>query len=637
MDGTRRKPKLVFFQWDHRPNATAASYLLLHMQQHVKCLATHFEVVVVNQDCDYAEICDRHEPDLTLFESGYRSHGSRRVKVVNTGAHAGIPKLGLHNGDPWCDRRAGFISDMEGWSIETYFSISTLAPQYMPALGENLFIWPNFIDPALYRDYGQHKTIPVTLTGQVYGLYPWRQAIFPLIRERYPCLVSPQYAYESEHALRLLSGEAYARVLNASHIVPTCGTMGGEIIRKQFEIPGCKACLLTEKTESLVAAGFADMENCVFADPSDVAERLDYLFAHPDDMGRISEAGHDLVHSRHTLEHRPQIYEWFRLHEKLKPDEKIVQLGPFGSLAKVDRAACQGTIHIVGAPRDRTLLREGDLHLAQDRLEEAKACYARCLNYVSYLPEARFGLALCALREGDPGRASILLADLIKTTITDYGATDPDPVEWAYFLLAMICNDQLAQARKLLDFYPQLSHRELRRVRLILDRGAAVRSNSAQFGRDRKSIHRLLERSDSQWIAWFADILDRCGRHDLAKEIGREGPKTTHRAPMAQHSAPGRPSWRAMFYAGVDRLLIVFRLDGVRPNVPPMPEFQYFGRLVRSLVPPSQRIRLRKTWIALGAFFARMQNACHDRRERTSSLAQLNAGGRQTIRPDAPQ
>jgi hypothetical protein len=68
-----------------------------------------------------------------------------------------------------------------------------------------------------------------------------------------------------------------------------------------------------------------------------------------------------------------------------------------------------------------------------------------------------------------------------------------------------------------------------------------------------------------------------------------------------------------------------------------MPEFQYFGRLTRSLVPPGQRMRLRKTWIALGAFFARMQNAGHDGHERTSRLAQLNAGGRQTIRPDAPQ
>ena len=165
-----RKPKLVFFQWHHQPNASAANYLLLHMQQHVKCLAVHFDVAVINRDCDYAEVCDRREPDLAVFESGYRSHGSSRVKITNTDAHIEVPKLGLHNADAWCDRRTGFLSDMEQWGIETYFSIGTITPEYMPELKENLFVWPNFIDPELYHDYRQHKTIPVTLTGQVYRL-----------------------------------------------------------------------------------------------------------------------------------------------------------------------------------------------------------------------------------------------------------------------------------------------------------------------------------------------------------------------------------------------------------------------------------------------------------------------------------
>ena len=73
----RPKPKLVFFQWDHQPNAGSAKFLLLHMNHHVKCLSEYFDLTVINQDCDYIEICERYEPDLTLFESGYRTHGSR--------------------------------------------------------------------------------------------------------------------------------------------------------------------------------------------------------------------------------------------------------------------------------------------------------------------------------------------------------------------------------------------------------------------------------------------------------------------------------------------------------------------------------------------------------------------------------
>ncbi|MEP9373356.1 glycosyltransferase [Mesorhizobium sp. KR1-2] len=635
-----RKPKLLFFQWDHQPNASAASYLLLHMQQQVKCLQIHFDVVVINRDCDYAEICDRHEPDLAVFESGYRSHGSQRVKITSTDAYNGIPKLGLHNADAWCDRRAGFLSDMEQWGIETYFSIGTMTPEYMPDLKENLFVWPNFIDPEIYRDYGQHKTIPITLTGQVYGLYPWRQEVFPLIRDRYPCLVSPQSTYESKLASRLLSGEAYARVLNASFVVPTCGTVAGEVVRKHFEIPGANACLVTERTAAVEAAGFVDMENCVFADHGNVLERLEYLFAHPDEMQRIAKAGYDLVHSRHTLNHRPQIYQWFMLNKGLRSGEKIVQLGPFGDLTKVERISERGSIHVVGAALDRALLKEGDLLLEQDRVEEAKLRYARCLEYVSYLPEAKFRLAICALREGNADRACDLLVDLIKVTTTDYGAADPDPVEWAYFLLALVCQGSLEQARRLQNFYPRLSNDELRRARLVLERAGrnGDRLASGRHGKDRKSIHQLPERSDPEWLAWFADILKRCGQPDLANALRRNPLAVTATGETA--SSPHFDlvvGWRLRFYAGVDRLMISLRLDGLRPNVPPLPEFRYLWHLARGMVPPSQRRRLRRVQLLLSRSFLRAPTTKRGWRKEFYCFVVRRTSSRRSIPTDVPR
>ncbi|MGO8477647.1 hypothetical protein ACC739_37675, partial [Rhizobium ruizarguesonis] len=74
---------------------------------------------------------------------------------------------------------------------------------------------PNFIDPEVYHDYVQQKVIPVMLTGQAYGLYPWRHTVFPMIRDRYPCLVSPQHAYESKlaastAAVRSVTRQAFA-------------------------------------------------------------------------------------------------------------------------------------------------------------------------------------------------------------------------------------------------------------------------------------------------------------------------------------------------------------------------------------------------------------------------------------------
>lgn len=596
------RPKLVFFQWDHAPNAGSAGYLVLHMQHHVKCLAVHFDVVVVNHDCDYAEICDRHEPDLALFEAGYRSHGSRRIDIRNTSANPGVPKLGLHNADPWCDRRAGFLSDMDRWGIETFFSIGTLLPAYAPEISDSTFVWPNFIDPDTYRDYGQHKTIPVTLTGQVYGLYPWRQRVFPLLRDRYPCLVSPQHAYESRAAARLLSGEAYARALNASLVVPTCGTAGGEVVRKHFEIPAAKSCLVTERSAALEAAGFVDMENCVFADAHDVTDRLDALFADRERLQEITEAGHILVHTRHTLRQRPQIHQWFTLQRGLPADEKIIQLGPFGDLVRARRSEARASAHVAAAGLDRALLRQGDFYLGLGRLEDARHAYAASLDIVSYLPEAKFGLALCALQEGDAGRAAGFLESLIEVTTADYGAVDPDPVEWATYLLALVCGGRLDEARRLRNHYPRLAHREIERIGSVIDRLDGPRTPRAAARRsdeDRKSIHALPERSDAEWLAWVLDILERCHQDELAAEL--RGAASAGSAPPQSRPARRRVAGgRAALYARLDRALLALHLAEVKPNVPPTPRFRYVHRLARNIA----RSLLGRQWRALRSTLA---------------------------------
>src|SRR5690349_21344234 len=75
------KPRLVFFQWDHQG---LPQFLQLHMQQHVRCLAEFFEVTVINKDCDYSKICDKYQPDVALFESGYETYISKKIIIKNT-------------------------------------------------------------------------------------------------------------------------------------------------------------------------------------------------------------------------------------------------------------------------------------------------------------------------------------------------------------------------------------------------------------------------------------------------------------------------------------------------------------------------------------------------------------------------
>jgi len=423
--------------------------------------------------------------------------------------------------------------------------------------------------------------------------------VFPLIRERYPCLVTPQHDYASRYSGGMLVGEAYARALNASLIVPTCGTQGGEVVRKHFEIPAAKACLVTEGTPALSAAGFVDGHNCVFADHRDVVERLEHLFSHPDDLQRITQAGHDLVHSRHTLQHRPQIYQWFMLNRRLQAGEKIIQLGPFGDLAKVERTSGRESVRVIATSHDRRLLKQGDLLLEQGKVEEAKHCYRQCLDYVSYLPEARFRLALCALHEGDADHACRALAGLVETTTLTYGASDPDPVEWACFLLALTCKGDLDKAGRVRDRYPRLSHEELERTYRVLDRLAGKKPGGTESpppAKPRKSIHGLPAVDDEEWLGRLSRMLERCGQGALAARLHGESPNHAGRA--AAHSIT---PWKTRSYAGVDRLMILFHLGHLRPNVPALPEFRYFRHLGKGAARSILKGRLRPLGRALSA------------------------------------
>jgi hypothetical protein len=267
MDHKPPKPKLLFFQYQYKD---LPEFLTMHRLHQVKCLSEFFEVVVFQDSCDYRRVCDQHEPDLALFEmlSGADLLKAGRLEIGNASACQDIPKLALFNADAWCEARAGFISDMEHLGIETALSISTTAAEHIPELADKLFVWPNFIDAGMYRDYGQFKVIPVFFTGAMSTPnYIWRRKIQNAVADCYPSLLSPHRGYLRQSRVgQMMYGEPYARAINASWFVPTCGTVAKEVIRKHFEIPGCKACLVTERSAALESAGFVDMQNCVFAE-----------------------------------------------------------------------------------------------------------------------------------------------------------------------------------------------------------------------------------------------------------------------------------------------------------------------------------------------------------------------------------
>jgi hypothetical protein len=347
--------------------------------------------------------------------------------------------------------------------------------------------------------------------------------MFRLVRERYAALVCPHGGYIGRAATaRMLHGEVYARAMNASWFAPTCGTVAKELLRKHLEIPACKACLVTESSPGLEAAGFMDMQNCVFGQESDALEKMEYLFDHPQELERIILAGYELVHSRHTLKQRDQILQWFRLRKTLKPGERIVQANPFEPLAVRQKPSAMDNSIPIPSGAHLRLLRQGDVMLGSGNYEGAEVLYRKASNYIPWMPEPTFRLALCGLYRGDARAAYASINGLSQYVLTEYKAIDPDPIEWAYSIVALLCLGELGAAAERAGQFPWLCHPELDRarwaVRVLKGEGTPV-AMETEAQKRRYSIHELPDRSLKEWVGQICIMLRAGGQRRLAEAL----------------------------------------------------------------------------------------------------------------------
>ena len=501
-----------------RPGLPA--YIRLHLQEQVRCLAQFFDVTVIDGSCDYGRLCEEHRPELSVFESGVYVGPPRAI--TNTSAHPQIPKLGFCHCDAYCETREVFIADMAAWGVEDFFTLSVSLATYTPTLADQMFVWPNFVDPEIFRDYGLPKVIPVLFTGSQATHYPWRNAVNRIAAQHYPTLQSPHFGwFNAQKTTRMFSGESYARMINAAQVAPTCGTIANEIVRKHFEIPACNTCLITQRTPALEAAGFLDQVNCVFVDETDALDKLDWLFQHPDERQRISRAGHDLVHARHTIQARDQIYQWFLLRKQLKPHQRIVQPGPFLPLTIVDRNSGIRNGHVQCGALDRMLLAQGDEHLWAGRYDEAEKFYYQCLNYHK-MPEPKLRLALCCLFKGKAEAGARWLWEQMQGVHVGFANAEPDPVEWAYYIVALLCLGKTSEAVIRAGQFESLRHLELERVRAVVhtlaDHSRPSSASRIQAG-FRLSVHQLPDRTLEIWLNDLRKMLKACHQAELAEKL----------------------------------------------------------------------------------------------------------------------
>jgi hypothetical protein len=526
------RPKLLFFQFQY--DEQLPKFILTHKGEHVACLEQFFDVAVVREDCSLDRMCDLHQPELILVESGVPNPACRRPRVSDLHAHRHIPRLGLLHADAFCSGRSGFLSDMDAWGIHTYFCIALAAPAYNPAIEGQLFVWPNFVDSSVFRDYGQDKTIPVLFAGNRNPLYPWRRRVLRALDPFYASSSLAHPGYSLRSSTQYVHGESYARLLNSAWFVPSCGTVAKDVVRKHFEAPASKACLVAQRTRLLEHAGFVDMENCVFADESDAADKIETLLADQARLLAVIERGHALVHSRHTMKHRSQIHDWFLLNRRRQDGEFIVQPDPFARL-KLDAAPLQRQwVH--EDRRQLTLLREGDEAFTRGDTALAAQSYRQCASFVRYMPEPRLRMALCHLQQGEAPRALQIVKGLLHFTLLSYGARDPDPTEFAVLLLCLLCMGKADDAARFCEAFAWVRQPELDRTRWLVR--AATRQPTRQYAQSdvvttqRLSIHQLPWAGETVW------------RHAVTSLLAANNQTSTLAALIALDFAPA-PSQQA--------------------------------------------------------------------------------------------
>jgi len=298
------------------------------------------------------------------------------------------------------------------------------------------------------------------------------------------------------------------------------------------------------------------MQNCVFADETNVLDKLAHLFEHQQELTTIIQAGYDFVHSHHTLRQRDQILQWFYLHKKLRPGQRIVQKSPFGRLAATNESSSRNN-HLTCNGVHLTLLQRGDAALWGGDYATAEALYRRSLNYIPWMPEPNLRLALSNLYQGNAKAAHVRITQSIYGIIGDYKAADPDPVEWAYLVISLLCLGKLNEASQHASQFPALHHLELDYARWAVE-ALKTGGNAALLPHDengiyRCSIHQMPRRPFKDWIEQLCIILRACKQPQFSAVLmqarslpqhsrGNSGPQrhaaAQQKGDIRRHSSP---------------------------------------------------------------------------------------------------
>jgi hypothetical protein len=223
------------------------------------------------------------------------------------------------------------------------------------------------------------------------------------------------------------------------------------------------------------------------------------------------------------MQHRDQIFQWYTLHRNLGQGQKIVQLGPFQPLTIVDNCSGINNGHVASGGIDRLLIDQGDELLQSGRYTEAENFYRRCLNFVATpIPEAQLRLILCLLHKGNSKAALTIASKLILNCRLGKKDLEPDPTEWAWFIIVLLCCGKNREAALRAGQFTNVHNEELHRVRClvrVLSGETPEIVSDMSRAEHRASVHQLAGLTMEAWLENIGRMLEACGQKDTANML----------------------------------------------------------------------------------------------------------------------
>jgi len=170
-----------------------------------------------------------------------------------------------------------------------------------------VFWLPHSIDPELFKDYGQEKTIGLLNIGRMNNhTYKIRNKIHDVLKKQsyYKRVGRPA---ESLKGKKWPVGADYAKLINSAKMASTCTSRLNYPVLKFFEIPACNTALVCNEIKELNKLGFEANKNFIpISMKINIRKIVEEYLNNDGKRKEIAYNGMKLIQQRHTAKTRAE-------------------------------------------------------------------------------------------------------------------------------------------------------------------------------------------------------------------------------------------------------------------------------------------------------------------------------------------